>query len=193
MNAAALALPSPTELDEFTLERAKRGDEAAARSLVIRYQRAVHQLLWRMLECSGRGAVVEDLAQETFIRVFRALPRFTADGPARLSSWILTIAARLALNELRKVPRNTELLDEELPARERTDTESERRQLGQAVRRALANLSPEHRAVLLLRDVHELAYEEIAQALELELGTVRSRLSRARAALREELGEDANG
>src|SRR5260221_14313014 len=79
--AAANVPDMRDELDELTLARAQRGDEAAARALVERYQRRVFALLSRML--GGQRALVEDLAQETFLRVFRALPGFTAAGPAR--------------------------------------------------------------------------------------------------------------
>src|SRR5262245_42484489 len=84
------------ELDQVTLARAQRGDEGACRTLVVTYQRPVFALLSRILRRN-----VDDLAQETFLRVFRALPRFRPAGPARLSTWILTIATRLAIDELR--------------------------------------------------------------------------------------------
>src|SRR4051812_49404701 len=99
----------PKELDELTLKRAQRGEPAACRRLVETYQRAVFAILSRMLSPRGRRARVEDLAQETFLRVFRALPQFSPGGPARLSSWILTIATRLALDELAKTDRGAPL------------------------------------------------------------------------------------
>jgi RNA polymerase sigma-70 factor (ECF subfamily) len=174
-----------SELDDLTLARAQRGEDAACRALVIRYQRPVFALLGRL---AGR-ARVEDLAQETFLRVFRALPRFDRGGRARLSSWILTIATRLALDELRRVPRAELPLDEELAGAARADEGAERRALARDLERAFAKLAPEQRAVVLLREVHELEYEEIARALDLDLGTVKSRLSRARASLRATLGD----
>src|SRR5262245_48554442 len=103
---------SPDELDEVTLARARRGEAAACRMLVKRYGRMVFALGWRMLAGRGGNAAVEDLAQETFLRVFRALPGFKSDGPARLSSWILTIAARLCTDELRRRPLPTAPLEE---------------------------------------------------------------------------------
>src|SRR5215470_592892 len=90
------------ELDDVTLARAQRGEAAAWRALVEHYQRAVFALLSRMLAPSGRAALVEDLAQETFLRAFRALPAFDRGGRARLSTWILTIATRLGIDELRR-------------------------------------------------------------------------------------------
>ena len=94
--AAALATSaSPTgELDEVSLERARRGDDGARRQLIVHYQDRVFRFLWRMLACRGQGALVEDLCQETFERVLRALSGFSSVGPARLSTWILTIAVR---------------------------------------------------------------------------------------------------
>src|SRR5215831_16089459 len=105
--AVAKSHAAEPELDDLTLARAQRGDEPACRTLVERYQRPVFALLGRM--CGH--ARVEDLAQETFLRVFRALPRFDRSGPARLSTWILTVATRLALDELRRRPLRTVELD----------------------------------------------------------------------------------
>src|SRR5258706_15619766 len=88
-------------LDEVTLRRAQRGDERAWRDLIARYQQPVYALIWRLLAGRPRHRV-EDLVQETFVRVLRALPGFDPAGPASLQTWMLTIAARLALNELRR-------------------------------------------------------------------------------------------
>ena len=173
---------TPDELDELTLKRAQRGEAGPCRELVLRYQRRVFALLGRVL---GRSPQVEDLAQETFLRVFRALPAFTQAGPARLSTWILTVATRLALDELaRKSPAAA-------PGELARPPEGESRLLGRAIERAVGGLQPEFRAVFLLREYHGLEYEEIARALDVDLGTVKSRLSRARAALREALKDHA--
>jgi RNA polymerase sigma-70 factor (ECF subfamily) len=180
----------PREIDDLTLRRAQRGDERACRDLVGHYQRPVFALLGRLLCGAGRRGQVEDLAQETFLRVFRELPRFTIMGAARLSTWILTIATRLALDELRRRrPALVPLRDAgEIPAPGRPDDVAERRDLCAAIERAAAGLPAESRAVLLLRDVHDLEYQEIARALEIDLGTVKSRLWRARAAIRAAVG-----
>src|SRR5690242_1885795 len=87
--------------DELALRRAQRGDERAWRDLVERYQQPVHALIWRMLAGRARHRV-EDLVQETFVRVLRGLPAWTPEGPATLQTWMLAIAARVALNELRR-------------------------------------------------------------------------------------------
>jgi RNA polymerase sigma-70 factor (ECF subfamily) len=183
-----LARPALEELDELTLLRARRGDEAATRALFDRYKEPVFRFLWRMLGRQATSAVVEDLTQDTFLRGFAALDRFSPDGPARLSTWLLAIAARLALNELRRQRRRggTAMveLDDSLRGSGRTDEAAERRAIGARIAQELERLSPEHRAVFVLRDYHDLSYHEIAHALDIELGTVQSRLSRARAALR---------
>jgi RNA polymerase sigma-70 factor (ECF subfamily) len=169
-------------LDELSLARAQRGDRAAFRRLVEVHQGQVQALLARMLV--GRSAEVEDLAQETFLRVHQALPGFDPAGSAKLSTWILTIATRLAIDLLRRPQRAAPE-----PAIAGPDPESEvaGRVLEQRLLRAMAELPDDARAVLILRAYHDLDYPEIAQALNLELGTVKSRLSRARAALQQVL------
>jgi RNA polymerase sigma-70 factor (ECF subfamily) len=188
--AGALASSArPTgELDEVTLARARRGDEQARRELILHYKDRVFRVLWRMLACRGDGAMAEDLCQETFERVLRNLAGFSPSGAAQLSTWILTIATRLALKELRR-RRVRETADRWLEPEPEPgpDRLSERAALGRAVRRAIARLSPDHRAVIILREYEELDYDAIARVLDIELGTVRSRLARARAELREAL------
>jgi RNA polymerase sigma-70 factor (ECF subfamily) len=144
----------------------------------------VHGLIWRLLAGRARHRV-EDLVQETFVRVLRALPQFELAGTASLSTWILTIATRLTLNELRR-PEFAALAAEP-PARERTDQAAERQQLAAAIAACIAELPEAQRVVLVLREYHDLDYDDIARILELELGTVKSRLSRARTALRDGL------
>ncbi len=174
----------PAELDELTVARARRGEDAACRALVHRYQRPVFALLGRLLGPAGLDDAVEDLAQETFLRVFRALPDFRDDGPARLSTWILTIASRLAIDRLRRSGRLTVPLDHPtaraLPARDTADAAA----VGRALVAAIADLPPEFRVVFELRVGQDLDHAEIAAALDLPTGTVKSRLSRARARLR---------
>lgn len=140
-----------------------------------------------MLGGRANPALVEDLTQETFLRVFKSLAGFTLDGSARLSTWILTIATRLALNEQRNQRRAIVSAVPEAPepiADARADDTAQRRALGEILEREIARLAPDHRAVFLLREYHDLEYAEIARVLEIQVGTVQSRLSRARAALR---------
>jgi RNA polymerase sigma-70 factor (ECF subfamily) len=175
------------ELDDLTLARAKRGDKAAFRQLVAVYQRPVFALLSRMLGARGQQALVEDLAQETFVRVFRSLASFGADGRNNLSGWILTIAARLALDELRRSAPRVESYEravDSLPGGPAADHAAEQQDLRNALERAVSQLPPAFRATFLLREIHGLEYEAIAEALGVDLGTVKSRLNRARAVLR---------
>lgn len=178
---------SADELDELTLRRAQRGDDAAARALIERYQTRVFALISRMVG-PGRRAEVEDLAQDTFLQVFRALPGFASTGPARLSTWILTFATRRAIDALRR--RAPTVLADPSPS-PRADAAVRRAQAGAALEQAIAALSPDHRAAFLLREVHDLDYDELAAALDVDVGTVKSRLARARAALRVALADVA--
>jgi RNA polymerase sigma-70 factor (ECF subfamily) len=180
----AAAARTITSLDELTLRRAQRGDERAWRDLVALYQQPIQALVWRLLVGRSRHRV-EDLVQETFVRVLRALPGFDLDGPATLSTWMLTIATRLALNELRR--DEPVALEIEPVSPGRTDAELDRRRLGAAISAGVASLAEGQRAVFVLREYHDLDYQEIAEILEVDLGTVKSRLARARAALRDHL------
>src|SRR5512135_1373264 len=143
MAAAAEVRPVEPPLDELTLRRAQRGDERAWRDLIARHQRPVHALIWRLLAGRARHRV-EDLAQETFVRVLRALPRFDPEGPAKLSTWILTIATRLALNELRRP--ELAALEHEPPGADRTDAGADRARLAAAIAAGVAALPDAPRA-----------------------------------------------
>lgn len=182
----------PPELDPTLVEAACRHEPGACRALIRRHQRPVASLLSRMLGPAGLGHLVEDLAQETMVRVFGALPRFELDGPAKLSTWILKIATRLAINELRRRRPPTEPItttEERLSGAGSADADHRRAAIARAIQDAVGRLSPEYRAAFLLREYHGLEYVEIAQMLELEMGTVKSRLARARASLRKTLTE----
>ena len=176
------------ELDELSLARAQRGDRAAQAVLIQRYQRPVFAMLSRMV--GHERALVEDLAQETFLRTLRALPRFSASGPARLSTWIITIAIRLALDHLRRKTPRLEDAQGVLPAAfPWPDQDVQRHATAVALTEAVEALGAPFRAAFLLREVHGLSYEEIARVLEVDPGTVKSRLARARAALQVALAE----
>jgi RNA polymerase sigma-70 factor, ECF subfamily len=181
------------ELDQLTVVRAQRGDHPAQTALIERYQRPVFALLSRMLR--GERALTEDLAQETFLRVLRGLPGFDIAGTARLSTWVLTIATRLALDHLRR--REPPLMQTDggvLPsAMPQPDQDADRRVLAAALARAVDDLGAPFRAAFLLREVHGLSYEQISEALDIDPGTVKSRLARARAALQAALAGMRDG
>ncbi|MEL6184135.1 MAG: RNA polymerase sigma factor [Myxococcota bacterium] len=173
---------SAGELDALTLARARKGDAHAFRDLVLAYEGRVFGLVGRILG-SSRRAHVEDVAQETFVKVHRGLSSFDPRGSARLSTWILTIATRTAVDLVRR-EKVTVALPEGLPSEQDIEATAAARVEAHQVERALAKLSPEHRAILALRAFHDLDYSEIAEALDLSVGTVKSRLARARTALR---------
>ena len=104
--------PAQGDLDDLTLARAQRGDQAACRALVECYQNRVFALVSRMLRPAGLGNQIEDVAQEVFLKAFRALPRFQIAGEAKFSTWLYTVAHRRCLDEL-KSPRRLVLVGDE--------------------------------------------------------------------------------
>jgi RNA polymerase sigma-70 factor (ECF subfamily) len=187
-------MPEP-ELDARTLGLAARGETVAARRLVERYERLVFHLAGRVL---GRGSPdVADVAQDAFLRIFDALPNFDPHGPSRVSTWIATIVTRVAIDTARKrrpvipIERAREPADPDGDPGERLD----RARRDARLSRAMERLAPDQRAAMTLRVEHELSYDEIARALGVEVGTVKSRLARARSALMaamQEPGEQAH-
>lgn len=164
-----------------------RQDARAFTAFVSEHERAVFALLSRFL---GRSPHVEDLAQETFLRAYRALPGFDLEGSAKLSTWLLTIAARAAIDfKRKKSPQAGERDDvQDLAADSNTpERETGRRELGRQLEEAAATLSDEQRIILLLSDMHDLSLAEIAQAVEAPIGTVKTRLFRAREKMRNAL------
>ena len=187
--AQAGSAPEREELDELTLRRAQRGEPSACRDLVVCYQQQVFAFLSRTLSIA-RADLVEDVAQETFLAVFRSLPKFTPQGRARLSSWILTIASRRAIDAMRKMPPVHVPLDGAMVAGASSASDSaERSAIAGAIRKALDGLTPEYRAAFVLWTFHDMDYQAIAVALGIEVGTVKSRMARARSRLRASLEE----
>ena len=169
------------------LDRLRAGDALAFEELVMTYQHRVFGVALRML---GNRAEAEEVAQEAFVRAHRALGAFRGD--AKLSTWLYAITSRLCLNRLasgerRLVRQGEDALLRLSDAGPRPDAALERRELETALGRAIAELPEDRRIVMVLRDLEGLSYEEIAEVLELPLGTVRSRLHRARADLKEKL------
>ena len=169
------------------LERCTTHDPAALRGFVLHYQGMVFAILSRIV---GTGAQVQDLAQEVFLRAYRAFPSFDLDGPARASTWLLTIAVRLGLNARKQIARiqvvpladAAEVRDSATP-----ETERARRELGRAIALAADELSDDQRAAFVLAEFHGMSLADVAAVLEIPEGTVKTRLFRARAHLRERL------
>lgn len=188
MDLAGSAAPPARggELDPGTLARARAGDPLAFRAFVVRYERPVFALLSRML---GRGQHVEDLAQETFLRAFRALPGFDPEGPARLSTWLLTISTRLALDEKRRWRRPEPLAPEAASERDSPERVARQHELRAALARAIDALPEDQRAAFVLAEFHDFSLQEIGEALGAPVGTIKTRLFRARDKLARALEE----
>ncbi len=186
--------------DREVVELAKAGKEDAYRELLRRYERPVFSLIYRMVR---HRALAEDLAQETFIKVLNALETYRPEY--KFSSWIFKIANNAAIDQLRRRELDTLSLDgapdartsdeiaaTALQATDRSESpleELESRETGTAIERAIARLRPEYRTAILLRHVEGRAYEEIAEVMDLPLGTVKTYIHRARLELREYLAD----
>src|SRR5262245_58480633 len=202
--------PSARDPDQDLLDAIRRGSSsgpqttearkagAAFETLVRRHEQRVHRLAWRIL---GDAEDALDAVQETFVKVWKALPRF--EGGSRFSTWLTRIAINQCRNELRRrrtvKHRQPLSLDAPLDPAGSTAGDSvagsgpepweaaRERELAGALRASLEDLDGEGKEVLLLRDGEDLSYEEIAEILEIPVGTVRSRLHRARTELRRRL------
>lgn len=169
------------EVDDVVLQRARRGDHAAFHTIVDHYEERLRVLAFHMLRDAEQ---MNDAVQDTFVKAYSALPGFRSE--AALGTWLHSICCRVCLDYLRaaRVRPAAQPLDESLadPA-----DEAERLALRDEVAAALGGLTPEHRAVLLLVDREGHSYSTVAEALEVPVGTVASRLAHARSAFREAL------
>jgi RNA polymerase sigma-70 factor (ECF subfamily) len=170
------------------------GEERAFEELVDRYQARLLNFVYRTV---GDRERAEDLVQEVFIRVYRHLHRF--DRSKKFSTWVYTIASNLAKNELRNRSRNPLVLfqtvkknwdDEDRPLQfedttSRPDDMYRKRRLRELVEQSVAQLPEHHRSVFVLRELEGKSYEEIAEITGCNLGTVKSRLNRARTSFAE--------
>jgi RNA polymerase sigma-70 factor (ECF subfamily) len=171
--------------DESLLERARQGDSDAFTLLVERYQDELYTMALRLL---GAPADAADVVQETFLRAYLNLPRLRA---LSVRAWLFRVAVNAAHDVHRRaVRRPAEPLEDAggkvlaLPSPEEgPEAAAEARERAAAIRSALAGLPLDYRVAVVLRDVNDLTYEEIAEALRLPLGTVKSRISRARGQL----------
>ncbi len=187
---------SDREIDQQLVERVQQGDKRAFDLLVVKYQRKLARLLSQLI----RDPVeVEDIAQETFIKAYRALPSFRGDSA--FYTWLYRIGINTAKNFLvsqgRKVPtiegnfdnEDAENFEEAAKYKEVSTPESElmSKQVAQTVNKTLDSLPEELRTAIVLREIEGLSYEDIALMMGCPIGTVRSRIFRAREAIAEKL------
>ena len=176
------------------IQAARNGDQAAFGELVQQYQKRVFALAVRMCPTPE---LAEEAAQETFLSAWQGLPFFRGDSA--FSTWLYRLASNACVDLLRKEGRHQgPSLDDEAVSAEVPDTRptpeaaAEQKELRAQIEAGLRTLSPEHREVLILREIQQLSYDEIADALSLDLGTVKSRISRGRRQLRNFLMEQGN-
>jgi|GEM_PF-650736 len=174
------------DVEKHVVERAQRGEASALEAIVRHYQGPVFAFISRS---TGRGPHVDDLAQETFLRVFRALPRFEFRG-AKFSTWIFQIAVRLIQDRRkRSTPVLVEYNDELTRSGGAMERECDARRELTRLETLVENLSEDQRMALVLVEFHGQSLDEAAVILQCATGTVKSRLSRARNQLREGLRE----
>ncbi|MBI4891885.1 MAG: sigma-70 family RNA polymerase sigma factor [Acidobacteria bacterium] len=179
---------SDLDLDAQLVERCLRGDEGAWEDLVKAHTRRVYSICYRF---TGKDSEAQDLTQEVFLRVFKSVKSFRA-GEGSFSVWLSRLTRNLLIDNYRrtKMDRATDSIEDQLAVMEnkaaiesRTDAVLAGREASEVLQGALAKLSPELRETVILRDLEELEYREIAQVLGVPEGTVKSRLNRGRAEL----------
>lgn len=176
------------DLDNSLIERCLAGEDSAWEQLVKVHTRRVYGICYRF---TGSDSEAQDLTQDVFLRVFRTLSSFRA-GEGSFVIWLTRLARNLLIDHYRrtKLDRATESIEEQLPVLEeksagsgRTDGLLAGREASEVLQTALQKLSPELRETVILRDLEELEYREIAEILHVPEGTVKSRLNRGRAEL----------
>lgn len=183
------------DIDQQLVERAQLGEKRAFDLLVTKYQRRLGRLLSRFIRDSSD---VEDVTQEAFVKAYRALPSFR--GESAFYTWLYRIGINTAKNFLsangRRHMLNSEVVDEDgetfdvssqIPDHNTPETELMNRQILETVNSAVAELPEELRTAITLREMDGLSYEEIARVMDCPIGTVRSRIFRAREAIATEL------
>ena len=194
MTEPAAAPPAPSNSDALLVERAAAGDHRAYELLVIKYQRRIERQIGRMVRDVD---LVPDIAQETFIRAWRALHQFRGD--AQFYTWLYRIAVNTAKKSLMELKRNpvvtetalhsaddddeTSRRENELTSESTPESELAAREIAAAVNAAMEALPEDLRTAVTLREIEGLSYEEIAEAMNCPIGTVRSRIFRAREAI----------
>lgn len=183
--AADAATPPPQEIDPL-IERCLKGDQSAWDAIVALYWRKVFNIAYKFV---GRHDEAEDLAQDIFLRLFKSLKTF--DRRANFSTWLVSVSRNLCIDHYRSTRREHELVTHDVDVvvlAQPSTIDSphallERRDRVALVRAALDKLTPSLRTAVILRDIQELSYQEIADRLGVPEGTVKSRINRGRAEL----------
>ena len=191
--ASPSSLAAVVPLEQAAVRRCQGGEIQGLETLYGIYAERIFRTCFRIL---GDRAAAEDQTHDVFLRLFEQIGRF--DGRSRFSTWLYRLAVNHTLNRLRKRKLRSSKLREfgqptEPPARESPDRSLFRREEGDRVQALLSALSPDHRAILVLREIEELGYAEIAEVLRVAQGTVMSRLHRARHELKGRWVESLDG
>jgi RNA polymerase sigma-70 factor (ECF subfamily) len=182
------SMGSTLDLDSTIVERCLSGDDAAWEELVRIHSRRVYGLCYRF---TGRDSDAQDLTQEVFLRIYRALGSFRSNEGS-FTTWLTRLTRNLLIDHYRRTrnERITDSIDEQLPRIEEGFTSTNRpdsavagREASELLQAALGKLSPELRETIVLRDLQDMEYREIAEVLSIPEGTVKSRLNRGRAEL----------
>ncbi len=180
------ALPYAGDALEALIQRCLRGDQLAWELIVRQYWRKVFNVAYKFV---GKHDLAEDLAQEIFLKIFKSLDTF--DSRANFQTWLISVSRNLCIDHYRSVRKERETIDRDVDANELSPTSRdpgpiaalEQRDRVHLLRRALAELPRTLRMAVVMRDIQEMSYQEIAVTLGLPEGTVKSRINRGRTEL----------
>lgn len=184
-----------SDLEKLLVKKSQSGDIEAFEQLVSAYDRRAYNIAYRVM---GNEEDAKDMAQEAMLRVYRSIKDFK--GQSSFSTWLYRIVTNVCLDELRRrkndkhvsIDSTIQTEDGELHIelssdKETPETAYERVEQRELIKKAIGELNDEYRSVIVLRDIQGFSYEEISNMLECSLGTVKSRINRARAMLRDKL------
>jgi len=177
---------APTDAIDALIQRCLAGDQQAWEEIVRQHRRKVFNIAYKF---TGKHDEAEDLTQDIFLKIFKSLHTF--DRRANFQTWLVSVSRNLCIDHYRSVRKERETIDRDVDAGELTPAAStpsayaelEQRGRVELLRRAMAELQPTLRSAVMLRDLQELSYQEIADRLQLPEGTVKSRINRGRTEL----------
>jgi RNA polymerase sigma-70 factor (ECF subfamily) len=183
---SADAQSAPTHATDELIERCLKGDQSAWEAIVRLYRRKVFNVAYKFV---GRHDQAEDLTQDVFLKLYKSLDTF--DRRANFQTWLISVSRNLCIDHYRSVRKERETVNRDVDPSDlapaspgpRADTQLELRDRVQLLRRALDELAPTLRTAVMMRDIQEMTYQEIADRLDLPEGTVKSRINRGRTEL----------